>query len=69
MANADDVFRIEENVEITSMNISQDDRIDVMDDNDTANCSVLDSQVATHIADDNVSTETLPFGRGVEDLV
>jgi hypothetical protein len=33
------------------------------------NFAVWDSQVATHIADDHVSSKVLPFESGIEDLV
>ena len=68
-ACADDVFWIEEDLEIASMNIRKSYRIDVMNEYVTANHTVLDSQVTTKVADNDVASECFPFGRGVENLV
>lgn len=68
-ACADDVFRIEEDPEITSMNIRKSYRIDVVDENIAADNTVLDSQVATKVTDNDVASECFPFERGIENLV
>lgn len=68
-ACADDVFWIEEDLEITSMNIRKSYRVDVVDEYVAADHTVLDSQVATKVTDNDVASECFPFERRVENLV
>jgi hypothetical protein len=68
-ACADNIFWIEENLEIASMNIRKSYRVDVVDEYVAADHTILDPQVAAHVANNNVTSERFPFERGVENLV
>lgn len=69
VANADCVFRVEKNIEIAVVNIGESYGIEVMDDDTAADFSVRNTEVATTVSDNYVTSELLPRVVRVEELV
>lgn len=69
VTNADCVFGIEKNIEISVMNVSESYGIEVMDDDTATNFSVGDSEVTAEVSGNYVATEFLPRVICVEELV
>ena len=69
VANADCVFGIEKNIEISVMNVGECYGVEVMDNDTAADFSIGDAEVTAEVSDNYVATEFLPRIICVEELV